>query len=84
MVKKNNLAYFELLLIFFIPILYLSAHYLLTIFYFSPDNPVVWMGIEVNGLIIDVVLYLGLFLTVILFFLIIQRNFILKKRKVRR
>ena len=80
MFKKNNLAYFELLLIFFIPILYLSAHYILTIMYQADGTNVYWMGIEVNVLIVDVVLYLALFLTVILFFLIIQRNFILRKR----
>ena len=80
MSKNNKIAYFELLLILFIPILYLTAHYLLTINYLSYGESMIWMGIEVNGLIIDIVLYSALFLTVILFFLIIQRNFILKKR----
>jgi len=82
--KRKIIAYFEVLFVFFITMLFLTAHYLLTIFYQSSSSEdIFWMGIEVNNSIIDIALYSAIFLTAILVMLIIHRNFDLKKKKVR-
>jgi len=76
------MAYFEVLLVVFILMLFLTAHYLHTIDDLS--ETMIWMGEHVDNLITDFVLYSAIFLTFILLVLVINRNFNLKKRKVRR
>lgn len=79
---KKRLPYIEVFLVVSILILFITAHLLHTI----PDDGdgMIWMGVDVDNLITDVVLYGAIFLTFILFFLIIYRNFSLKKRKRRK
>lgn len=71
----KNLPYIELLLVFFIPILFITAHLLHTIYYLSDDA--VWMGQNVSNIITDIVFYSAIFLSAILIVLILYRE---KKR----
>ena len=80
-IRRKRLAYFEVLLVVFILMLFLTAHYLHTIDDLS--ETMIWMGEHVDNLITDFVLYSAIFLTFILLVLVINRNFNLKKRKVR-
>jgi len=84
--KRKRIAYFEVLLVFFILTLFLTNHYLLTINYLSQwtNSETIWMGIKVDSFIREIVLYSAIFFTFILGMLIIHRNFDLKKKKVRR
>jgi len=82
-IREKRIAYFEVLLVVFILMLFLTAHYLHTIDVLDESNNI-WMGIRVDNLFTDITLYSAIFLTFVLVILIINRNFDLKKRRVRK
>lgn len=77
---REKKAYIEVFLVVFTLLLFVIAHLLHTISTQSEGN-MIWMGMNVDNLIVDTVLYIAVFLSFILIYLTINRNFNLKKKK---
>lgn len=76
--KKKLLPFIEIMLTINILILFITAHLLHTIVSLTVN--LIYFGIHINGLIVDLVFYIAIVLCFILIILLIKENYVYMKR----